>query len=62
MRDECASSLKYFWRDKGDLERWVGWEEFRRNAAGDPQRQAIVDAWDRHKAAERTLDVLIDEC
>ena len=47
--------LNYFWKEKGNLERWCGWDEFK---AANP-RHPVVEAWERHKAAEAMLDVVV---
>ena len=49
-----VAMLKYFWQDKGNLERWVGWEETK---AKYPE---VVKAWDDYKISMKILDCVIE--
>ena len=48
--------LDYFWTEKGDLERWCGWETFRLQ----PEAAPIVEVWERHKLAEKMVGIVIE--
>lgn len=47
--------IDYFWQEKGDVERWCGWDAF---VASHPNHP-IVEAWARRKSAEETVTLLI---
>lgn len=49
--------LKYFWLEKGDLERCASWTDMLPQLR--IEHPEIVDAWERYKSAERTLTVLV---
>lgn len=57
ITQEDLASLHYFWFQKGDLTRWVFWEE----KLPDLRREypEIVKAWEDYKAADRILDHVI---
>lgn len=50
-------SLVYYWQEKGDITRWVSWEE--KKPLIKARFPEIVDALERFKSAEKTLDILI---
>jgi len=55
--EEALNTVHYFWQDKRDITRWMGWKEwepwFRQN------RPEITDAWDRYLSAIRTLNAIL---
>lgn len=59
MTQDDISSIEWFWRDKGDLERWMGWESFAQNAK-DARSLAVVKAWRDYVAARAVLDAVVD--
>lgn len=54
-REDQISMLTYFWQEKGDLERWVG---FDREKLG-REFPAVLKAWDDYKASEAVLSAVI---
>jgi hypothetical protein len=58
LTDEQISDLIYFWKYKGDLERWSSFEKLR------PQIQnefpEVIKAWEEYKMSIRILDLIID--
>jgi len=54
-RADYANMLDYFWCEKGDIERFTGWnadlvaKEF----------PAVFQAWNAYKGAERVMDAVI---
>jgi hypothetical protein len=45
--------IKYFWQDKGDLERFTGWEEIK------PKYPEVAKAWDDYKISMKILDCVV---
>lgn len=50
--------LRYFWTEKGDVERYVGWKELQPVLAA--RRPDILKAWNDHKAAEMILSAVLE--
>ena len=54
-REEIVNMLRYFWQEKGDLERWVDFK--RPEVVGEfPE---VIKAWNDYKAAEGILSAVI---
>lgn len=56
-RDEVASMISYFWQEKGDLERWAG---FDRDYLA-REFPAVLKAWDDYKASRAALDAVVSD-
>lgn len=54
-RDEAASMISYFWQEKGDLERWTG---FNRDYLA-REFPAVLKAWEDYKASRAVLDAVV---
>lgn len=54
-REEIASMLEYFWQEKGDIERWTG---FDRDMLAS-EFPAVLKAWDDYKASRAVLDAVV---
>ncbi len=54
-REDTAGTLAYFWEDKGDLERWAGFD--REHLAR--EFPAVLKAWDDYKACRSVMDAVI---
>lgn len=57
--DGDLAMLRYFHENRGDMTRYVGWEEIKDDFKA--RYPHVFDAWERHASAERTLDILIQE-
>ncbi len=55
MEDEMLDSLAYFWGEKGDIERWSGFDR-EKIAAQYPE---VLKAWDDYKASRKVMDAVI---
>jgi len=53
--DEDITMIKYFWKEKGDLERWCGWDQVK------SQCPEVVRAWEQYQDAVKHLDYTIDK-
>lgn len=53
QRDGDIHLIKYFWEEKGDLERWMQWEELKH------EYPDIAHAWETYKHAKRIVDVFV---
>lgn len=51
-----CESILYFWREKGDPERCCGWDRVKCQEL----MPAFLDAWDRYKSAEDTINRIAD--
>ncbi len=58
VTDDDRNMIAYFLQEKGDIERWSGWED--RKADIGRVYPELIDALDRLKIAERTLDAVVD--
>lgn len=54
-RESAASMLEYFWQEKGDIERWVGFDRDMLAA----EFPAVLKAWDDYKASRAVLDAVV---
>jgi len=54
QQQETNRLLKYFWEEKGDLERWVEWDT---NPHIPPEVRKV---WQDYKTAERILSLVIN--
>jgi hypothetical protein len=52
-----ADVLVYFWEEKGDLERFTGWEELQ--PALHLHHPEILKAWNDYKTAKRLLSAVL---
>lgn len=57
LTDEDKRNIAYFWLERGNLERWVGWERAKPSIAR--QFPEILQAWENYKASNRMLDVVV---
>ena len=57
LTDEDLSSIAYFWLEKGDLERWTGWEQAKPAVAR--QYPEILKAWEDYKTSIRTMNAVV---
>lgn len=53
---QYISDLKYFWNEKGDIERFVGYSPEKLREV-DP---VLADAYERYQSAEKTLSRLLE--
>jgi len=53
---QFISDIKYFWNEKGDIERYVGYTPEKLREA-DP---VLADAYERYRSAELTLNRLLE--
>ena len=58
LTEDQLSSIKYFWQDKGDLERYCSFEELK--PALLEQKPEIIKAWNDYKTAVAILDAVIE--
>jgi len=58
LTDDDKNMVDYFWKEKGDIERWVSWEERKSEIA--KECPALVKAWEDYKAAEAILNIVVD--
>lgn len=49
--------LAYFWDEKGDLERYTGWDELQTELQA--KYPEIVKAWQDYKTSRRTLTAVL---
>lgn len=54
-REDAQSSIQYFWEEKGDLERWAGYD--REYLAR--EFPAVLKAWDDYKASRAVLNAVV---
>lgn len=54
---EHLSQLKYFWEEKGDLERYYAFEELRPMLQ--EKHPAVLKAWNDYKASIQIMDAVI---
>ena len=52
-----VATLRYFWQEKGDVTRYVGWEELRPVLR--ERRPEIVKAWDDYVESKRRLSAVL---
>lgn len=60
LTESDINDIQYFWQEKGDLERWVGWndpETQQRIIAACPE---LVKLWNDYKTAERLLNLIVE--
>jgi len=57
LTDEHLSMLKYFWEEKGDLERYYAFEELK--PIIQEERPEIMKAWNDYKASITILDAVL---
>ncbi len=50
--------VKYFWQEKGDLERWTEWEKKRTSFKC--EYPVLYDAYKKYKISKMTLDFVVD--
>lgn len=55
---QMISDLKYFWQDKGDLERYSSFEKIK--PLLEKEKPEVLKAWNDYKASIRILDCVID--
>jgi hypothetical protein len=58
LTEEDKNMIIYFWTEKGDLERWIGWPEAK--ARLEQSRPEVLKAWNDYKMAIRTMDVMVE--
>lgn len=54
-KDDYANMLDYFWCEKGDLERFTGWNE----ALTEREFPAVYEAWKNYKRAKAVMNAVI---
>ncbi len=54
-RDDYANMLQYFWQEKGDPERFTGWDE----ALVEKEFPAVAAAWRQYKSARAVMSAVI---
>lgn len=54
LSDEDIRMIKYFWNEKGDLERWVGWDQVKSKC---PE---VVRAWETYQHTIKHLDWVVE--
>ena len=47
-------AIRYFWKEKGNLERWAEWEKKRETLP-----RGLVKAWDDYKVSEAILNAVV---
>lgn len=52
--NDFMNSLRYFWEDKRDLERYFAFDR----ELLKKRYPEVLDAWDRYKTAERSLSAI----
>lgn len=57
LTDEQISDLKYFWEEKGDLERYVYFEELKPQIQ--EQHPELLKAWYDYKTSIKIMDVVV---
>lgn len=60
INEEHWNAICYFWKEKGDLERYVYWTELAISLQTSLEGRMILCAWDEKKQAERALDLLLE--
>ena len=53
MNNDDLHSLRYFWEEKGDITRWVGWES--KKAEIGKEHPQILWAWENYLETRRCL-------
>lgn len=59
LTEDDINMLDYFWAEKEDLERWVGWEDrkdFIKNV-----KPELIEAWENYKKSKETISRIIKE-
>jgi hypothetical protein len=56
--DSELDTLQYFWKAKGDLRRYTGWDVLHAELAA--RRPDILKAWNDYKAAEMILTAVLE--
>lgn len=54
-REEMLNMITYFWQEKGNLERWTGFDR-EKIAAEFPE---VLKAWDDYKTAGKVMDAVV---
>ena len=54
---EDLNTLRYFWEDKADITRWVGFEKLL--PALEQEYPEILKAWKDYQTADRTLTAIL---
>ena len=57
LKEEDINNLQYFWEEKGDLERFTGFEKL--TPILEKERPEVLKAWNDYKASIRILDIVI---
>ena len=58
LPDDDIRSIQYFWREKGDLDRWVGWDDaWPRIQERCPE---LAKAWTGYIGARRILHLVVN--
>ena len=58
LNEEQKMDLKYFWQEKGDLERLSSFEEMKPQIK--KELPSLMRAWEDYKAIRQTLDIIIE--
>jgi hypothetical protein len=58
ITDGDLNLIKYFWREKGDIERWCDFKEKKEELR--IMFPSLIRAWEDYKHAEVTLNALVD--
>lgn len=58
LTEDDITSIIYFWKHRGDIERWVGWKK--KKPLFKKEFPELVKAWDDYKTSIRTLTAVVD--
>lgn len=58
LTEQQIDDLKYFWWEKGDLERWCDFEKLKPQIEKEFPR--IIYLWEEHKSCVKMLNVIMD--
>lgn len=56
QKEDFRNMVKYFWQEKGDIERWSSFDR----AFAEEHFPHVLDAWERHKKAEKILSLIVE--
>ena len=58
LSNEDIRMIKYFWEERGDLERWVSWLE--KVPLFEKECPELIKAWRDYLMSKRILDIIVE--